>query len=192
MNKAVSLLSTGIDSPVASWLMKNQGVELTYLHLNTNPTDLKKVRQIKVKIDGNSSSELVIKDFMPDLKRIAENANRRLTCVLCKRAMYREAEALAKRIRAGYIVTGENLGQVASQTLENLSVLDNAVGIPVLRPLLCFDKKEAIDIARRIGTYDISVADTKGSACRFVPQNPATRANLEAVLREERKIFSVL
>ena len=182
--KAVSLLSTGIDSPVASWLMKEQGVDIVFLHLQTGKNNTDIVKRLKNRID--KGAKLVIKDFIPTLESITKNTERRLTCVLCKRAMYRDAKKLAKKEKAQYIITGESLGQVASQTLENLYVLDRAVSMPVLRPLLCYDKNKTIKIARKIGTYDISCENKTG--CAFVPKRPLTKARLDIVEREEARV----
>jgi tRNA uracil 4-sulfurtransferase len=184
MAKAIALISGGIDSPVACYLMKKKGMEIVYLHLKTKDADSAKARRLIDTFDKNA--KLIILDFVPTLTKIAEQANRRFTCVLCKRAMYREAEKLAKSENAKFIITGENLGQVASQTLENMAVLDAAVSIPVLRPLLCFDKKEIIRIAETIGTIDVS--NEENHRCAFVPDSPVTRAKLSLVLKLEENL----
>ncbi len=98
--------------------------------------------------------------------------------------MYRIAEKLAENEKVKFIITGENLGQVASQTLDNLAVLDNAINLPILRPLLCFDKNEIIDIAKSINTYELS----ENKKCQFVPRHPSTKAKLEIIEREELKL----
>jgi tRNA uracil 4-sulfurtransferase len=182
--KAIALISGGIDSPVACYLMKKKGMEIVYLHLRTTHSDSTKVRRLIDSFDKDA--KLIVVDFVPTLTKIAEQANRRFTCVLCKRAMYREAERLAKDENALYIITGENLGQVASQTLENMAVLDNAVTIPVLRPLLCFDKKDITKISETIGTINVSNEDNH--RCAFVPDSPVTRAKLSLVLKLEENI----
>jgi thiamine biosynthesis protein ThiI len=110
----------------------------------------------------------------------------RLTCVVCKRRMYRLAAALATEVGALGIVTGESLGQVASQTLDNLGVLDGAVDVPVYRPLIGLDKEEIIGIARRIGTFTPSIAPGRG--CRAVPDVAATKAALAEVAAIEAKV----
>jgi tRNA uracil 4-sulfurtransferase len=98
--------------------------------------------------------------------------------------MYRIAEKIAKEEKAKFIITGENLGQVASQTLDNLAVLEESVEIPVLRPLLCLDKEEIVSIAKEIGTYELA----KNIKCLFVPKRPTTKANLIKTKQEEEKI----
>ncbi|KON29542.1 hypothetical protein AC482_06300 [miscellaneous Crenarchaeota group-15 archaeon DG-45] len=117
------------------------------------------------------------------MDRIMDAPAPSLRCVLCKRSMYRVAAAFAARRRARGIVTGESLGQVASQTLDNLYVLDGAADMPVFRPLIGMDKVEIEDLARRIGTYDISARRVDG--CTAVPDRPTTRARLEEVAELE-------
>jgi thiamine biosynthesis protein ThiI len=182
--KAVALISGGIDSPVACYLMKKKGMEIIYLHLKTKNSDSIKVRRLIDSFDRGAKMAVI--DLVPTLTKIAEQANRRFTCVLCKRAMYREAEKFAKSEDATFIITGENLGQVASQTLENMAVLDNAVTIPVLRPLLCFDKKDITKIAETIGTINVSIEGN--NKCAFVPDSPVTRAKLSLVLKLEENL----
>ncbi len=177
--KAVILLSPGIDSPVAAHLMKEKGLELIGLNFfmdNHNAVDkIAKKLGIK-KVHYISHKEI--------LTQIKNNTNPKYTCLLCKRMMYRIAENLAKKENAKFIVTGENLGQVASQTLDNLAVLDNAVNTPILRPLLCFDKNEIIDIAKNISTYGLS----ENKKCLFVPRHPSTKAKLEIIEKEEPEL----
>jgi thiamine biosynthesis protein ThiI len=117
---------------------------------------------------------------------VRANCRPKLHCVLCKRFMYRVAEAIARKEGADVILTGESLGQVASQTLDNLMVLEQAVSMPVLRPLIGFDKEDTIKIAREIGTYDISSQRSVG--CPFVPRKPSTKAKIDEVIKEEGKI----
>lgn len=120
------------------------------------------------------------------LRAIVERAPRRLTCLLCKRGMYRIAGMVAAQEGALGIVTGEVLGQVASQTLANLRVLDAAIDLPVFRPLLGLDKVEVERIARRLGTYEVSAK--QAMPCAAAPKRPETRADLGRVLEAERKL----
>jgi len=118
------------------------------------------------------------------LKKIAEGAPRRFTCILCKRMMYRVAERIADKVGAQGLVTGEAIGEQASQTLQNLRVLDRAAErYPVHRPLLGFDKAETEGLARRIGTYEASARSVRG--CQAVPYKPATKAKLEQIVVAE-------
>ncbi len=115
-----------------------------------------------------------------------KHCERRFTCVLCKRLMYKAAAQLAETTKAKALVTGENLAQVASQTLDNLVANDDAVSLPLFRPLLCMDKEETIILAKKIGTYDLSIK--QAHACRFVPRKPATAAKSGVLVREEKRI----
>jgi len=178
--KLISLLSGGIDSPVATWMMMKRGCRIVALHAGNEKEMepiLKKLREY--------SHDIELKCF--DISGIQEKASEvagKFTCLICKRTMYRVAEILAKREHALGICTGESLGQVASQTIDNLKVLDNAASLPVYRPLIGMDKEETIAIAKRIGTFEH--ASTKG--CRFVPKKPATRADLAEIERLEAKM----
>ena len=111
-----------------------------------------------------------------------EEGLEKYTCVLCKRQMYRVAEEVAREEGAKGIVTGESLGQVASQTTDNLFVIDQACSIPVYRPLIGMDKVEIEEIARKIGTYEASILPVK--SCQAVPKKPITKAKLEDVFRD--------
>jgi len=178
--KLISLISGGIDSPVATWMMMKRGCRITALHFGEE----KEVRGILKRLK-EYSNDIELKCF--DLSDIQERASRgagKFTCLLCKRAMYRVAEILAEREFAHGICTGESLGQVASQTIENLEVLDSAVRLPVYRPLIGMDKEEIIAIAKKIGTYDLA----SKRRCRFVPRRPATRAELSRIEKMEVKL----
>ena len=132
--------------------------------------------------------ELVVRtdDYLARARALMRRSEERLTCVVCKRRMYRLAAAFAEEVGALGIVTGESLGQVASQTLDNLAVLDRAVDIPVFRPLIGLDKEEIIGIARRIGTFTPSIAPGRG--CRAVPDTAATKAVLAEVGEVEARV----
>ncbi len=175
--KAVALVSTGIDSPVAAYLMKKKGIDITLLHLQTVPD---KIWMEKIaKILGN---ELVIKEYAGYLEKVIKT-NRKNTCILCKRGMLRHGEIFAEEIGAKAIITGDNLGQVASQTLDNMATIDASVSLPVFRPLLCMDKNEITKIAKKIGTYDISKRSNE--PCPFVPKKPATTSAIPAIEHQE-------
>lgn len=179
--RAIVLLSNGIDSPVAAHLMKQKGLELIFLNLSMGKTNVDELKHTV-----SPSSPLIKVDFLRVIRNISKKANSKYTCLLCKRAMLREAEKVAEENGADCIVTGENLGQVASQTLDNMAVIESAVDLPVLRPLLCFDKNEIIEIARKIGTYEMSIK--KNGKCSFVPTNPATKAKLKIIECEETQL----
>ena len=113
------------------------------------------------------------------MQRITETEQPRFTCVMCKRSMYRIAQEFAKGNKAQAIITGESMGQVASQTLSNMYVLSSSIQLPILRPLVGLDKTEIEDIARVIGTYDLTAKSTEG--CKAVPEGPATRSRIEVI-----------
>jgi len=181
--KAILLLSGGIDSPVAGYLMKQRGMELIAVHMITALKHDKKIEELAEKIGVEKLHVVNIRELQQAYK---DKCNPRYHCLFCKRNMLRLAEQIAKQEKTGMIVTGESLGQVASQTLTNIAVLDKAVEMTIVRPLLSFDKEDAIRIARDIGTYDISIK--RQLDCPFLPPNPSTQAKLEKVEYEEKKI----
>lgn len=131
-------------------------------------------------------NEMYIFPNGPNLIEFIKLCERRLTCVLCRRMMLRVAERFADEIGAAALVTGESLGQVASQTLTNIRAEDATVKIPVFRPLIGLDKREIVDIARKIGTYETSIIPA--SCCSSNPRKPATKARLERVVAEDGKV----
>ncbi len=190
--KLVALVSGGIDSPVAAYLMMKKGFDVIPLTLDLQPfttaTTLERAIEVcgKVAQCTNREVSMYIVPHGQSLAEVMNKAPRRLTCVLCRRLMYRIGELVAGREGADALVTGESLGQVASQTLVNLAAEDQAVSIPVLRPLLGLDKVEIEKIAREIGTYKISIAPAM--CCPVPPRKPATRASVEEVLKAEEVI----
>jgi thiamine biosynthesis protein ThiI len=184
--RALVLLSSGIDSPVASWLMMKRGCEITHLYLDAGRwagTDVTAAaidnhRKLSLWCPGNPLPMVIVKNelLFDEMSRL--KIPPRFRCVICKRFMQRVAGSLMAKEGAQAIVTGENLGQVASQTLANLSVISDAVTVPVLRPLITYDKEETITLARRIGTFDARPGDL---ACRAVPKMPATAAEVGEV-----------
>ena len=191
--RLVSLFSGGIDSPVAAWLMMKRGAEVLPLFMDQRPhvgeSYVDRVERVFKAVERHVPSEgfgLHVAPFGEIMDRIMEASKPSLRCVLCKRSMYRVAAAFAAERRARGIVTGESLGQVASQTLDNLYVLDGAAGMPVLRPLIGLDKVEIEKLAREIGTYDISARSVDG--CTVVPDRPATRARPEQVAELEEEL----
>lgn len=187
----VALLSGGIDSPVAAWLMMKRGCRVVLVHLDAKPYSDARARAMaaaRALSDWAAGGKMAmyVVPYGEVLRAIVERAPTRLTCLLCKRGMYRIAEMVAAREGALGIVTGEVLGQVASQTLANLRVLDAAVDLPVFRPLLGLDKVEVEGIARRLGTYELSTE--QAMPCTAAPKRPETRADLGRVLEAERKL----
>jgi len=191
--KVLSLLSSGIDSPVASWLAMKRGCEVTHLHVDggrwaggdVRTTAIENHRRLSLWCPGTDLVMVVLnaESFYDRMEELHVPA--RLRCVLCKRFMLRAAGMLCEREGAQAIITGENLGQVASQTLANLAVISDATQVPVLRPLITYDKGETITLARKIGTFSGQQGDL---ACRAVPRMPATAAARSAVTESESGI----
>lgn len=184
--RALALISSGIDSPVAAWLMKGRGLDIAGIHFDNRPfTDARQITKTKRICGVVGIRKLYIVKHGLGMADAVAKINRRFTCLICRRLMFRVAERIAEKEGCDFLVTGENLGQVASQTLDNLTVCSKAVKIPILRPLLCCDKQEIVDMAKRIGTYEISIEPP--GCCRLVPHKPATRASSKAVEKEEAK-----
>ena len=184
--RVVVLLSSGIDSPVAAYLMMKRGCEVVALHCNNDPFSGPKVTelfnqlvdQLNIYAKGNPIQKRVI-DYGEYLQAAKENAPEKMTCVLCKSGMYHIAEKLAQKLGADAIVDGSSVGQVASQTLSNILATRYGVDMPILSPLIGLDKEEITAIAKEIGTFEISKIDDGG--CSAVPRYPETRADLERV-----------
>ncbi|AEG17997.1 tRNA uracil 4-sulfurtransferase ThiI [Methanobacterium paludis] len=203
--RLIALVSGGIDSPVASYLMMKRGCDLTILNFNNCPYtsgSSEKVVKIYEKLkeySAGSDLRLYQVNYGDFLKKCKDEAPERMTCVLCKSGMYQIAEKLAKRENALAIVDGSSVGQVASQTLPNILATRYSTSIPVLSPLIGLDKLEIAEIGKKIGTYDISILPDSG--CKAAPKHPETNAVLEKVLEvkkainmdeETEKVFSSL
>jgi thiamine biosynthesis protein ThiI len=190
--KLVALISSGIDSPVAAYLLSKKTDELILLHADNRPfTDDREIEKfitlakyLKTMVSSKLSAYLLPHGQTLEAYKI--HCNNKYTCVVCKRMMLRYAEAFARKEQAEAVIMGDSLGQVASQTLQNLRVVEQAVSIPILRPLIGFDKEDTIKIAKQIGTFDLSIAPAEG--CAAVPMKPSTQARLEHILAEEQKI----
>jgi thiamine biosynthesis protein ThiI len=194
--KIVSLFSGGIDSPVAAWLMMKRGCKVIPIYFDNAPyTDQSTLNRAMsvIKILREYATQdrfyMYVVSHGKTLEKVINYAPRNLTCLLCKRTLYRVATAIAKRERARGIVTGESLGQVASQTLDNLMILNESTNLPVYRPLIGQNKLEIEEIAKKIGTYETS--STNVTSCGAVPEKPVTRAKLERVKSAEEVINSI-
>ncbi|HTT25858.1 MAG TPA: hypothetical protein VMH90_02695 [Thermoplasmata archaeon] len=192
MSRGVMLMSGGIDSPVAMDQLLRQGHDLTAVHLDNRPfTDdsplAKVVDHVKVLAQRHGRAiPLYVLPHGPTQITLMRSTDRHVGCVLCRRFMWRTAEKIAEREMATFLVTGESLGQVASQTLSNMRTATIAVKLPIIRPLIGFDKLEIEAAAREIGTYEISTRP--GLCCQAVPDRPATRSNLVQILGEEERL----
>jgi thiamine biosynthesis protein ThiI len=191
--KLVGLFSGGIDSAVGLWLVMKRGSPVVPLYFDIQPFTNEKTTKRALKVAAvlldwavGFPRKVYIIQHGENLKQIMET-NRKYSCLLCKRMMYRIAELLAEQFGAQGIVTGEAIGEQASQTLTNLRVLSASITKhPVHRPLLGFDKEETEAIARKIGTYRFS--SKKAGTCTAAPYQPSTKAKLEEVLKAEKKL----
>jgi len=188
--KVVCLLSGGIDSPVAAYRLLRRGCQVMYVHFHSFPhttsESQEKVRRIlRVLAAYQLDARLFLIPFAEVQREIVAYAPPTLRVVAYRRFMMRIAEKIALREGAGALVTGDNLGQVASQTLENLRTISAAVSLPIFRPLIGDDKEEIMEAARRIGTYEISIQPDQDCCSMFVPRHPETMASLEAAEKAE-------
>jgi tRNA uracil 4-sulfurtransferase len=191
--KVIVLLSGGIDSPVAAWKMIKRGCTAVYVHFHsfpyTNKESQEKARQIvKLLCSYALRSKIYLVPFAEIQKRIMVDTPPETRVILYRRYMMRIAEQIARREKARVLVTGDSVGQVASQTIENIDVISRAVPMPILRPLIGDDKLEIVDVARRIGTYDISILPDQDCCSLFVPKHPETKANLMQVEHSEARL----
>jgi thiamine biosynthesis protein ThiI len=191
--RVLALLSGGIDSPVAAWRLMKRGCTVVFAHFHAFPlqdhTTIDKARELARRLTRwQYRSRLLLVPFGPVQQTIVAVAPAPLRVVLYRRFMVRIAEALAARKKAKALVTGESLGQVASQTLDNMSVIDEAARGPILRPLVGMDKDEITVQARRIGTFDISTLPDQDCCQLFVPRHPATSAKPAEVRAAEEAL----
>ena len=188
--RVVALISGGIDSPVATYRMMRRGCLVTFVHFHGAPfldrRTQDKTREIVTLLTRfQYVSRLYMVAFGEIQQEVVVNVPAQYRVLLYRRLMARIAEHLAGLEGARALVTGESLGQVASQTLENLTVIEEAVKLPVLRPLIGMDKEEISEDAREIGTYEISIQPDQDCCTLFVPRHPATRATMEEIGRAE-------
>jgi thiamine biosynthesis protein ThiI len=191
--KVVVLLSGGIDSPVAAWKMIKRGCMPVFVHFHsfpyTNKESQEKARQIaRLLADYSLKAKVYLVPFAEIQRRIMVETPVDTRVILYRRYMMRLAEQIARREKARVLVTGDSVGQVASQTIENIDVISRAVTMPILRPLIGDDKIEIVEVARRIGTYDISILPDQDCCSLFVPKHPETKANLTEIENSEARL----
>ena len=191
--RAVSLLSSGIDSPVASYKIMKRGVTLSFVHFHSQPyTNRNSQRNteelVQILTRYQYKSRLFVVPFVDIQRHIMEFGMESYRVVLYRRSMLRIAEAIARQEGAQALVTGDNVGQVASQTLANMRAIEEVTLLPVLRPLAGDNKEEIIIQARAIGTYETSIEPYEDCCTVFVPKHPETRADLEKVHACEEKM----
>ncbi len=191
--KIVGLLSAGIDSPVAAWRMIRRGAVIVGVHFSgrpqTNDLSERLVEEIGRSLESTGGlGRIYVVPFGDLQKEISLHAPPDLRVLLYRRLMVRVAEAIASVERAKALVTGESLGQVASQTLDNIAAVDDAATLPVLRPLVGNDKLEIIGEARAIGTYEISTQEHDDCCTLFMPRTPETHATVDQVHAGESEL----
>ncbi len=179
--KAVALLSSGIDSPVAIYLMLKKGFEITPIHFRQSSKKESQVLELCETLSkyGKLNDPIILDAYeeqAPVFSKLAEIGKAKYTCLFCKWLMLRKACRVGHETGAKAIITGDSLGQVASQTLDNLLIISSASDLPVLRPLIGLDKEEIVRIAREIGTFELSTAPEE--PCPFVPEHPIIRGSL--------------
>ena len=191
--RLVALLSGGIDSPVAAWRMMRRGCTVTFVHFHSYPflsrASQDKARQLVHHLCRYQlSAKLQLVPFGEIQRQITLSVPSALRVIVYRRLMLRIAERLATRIGASGLVTGDVVGQVASQTLENMSATGAAVRSPVFRPLVGMDKDEITSQAERLGTYEISIQPDEDCCTLFTPRHPITRARVEEIEAAERAL----
>lgn len=192
-NKAMLMLSGGIDSPVAGYLAMKRGIKLDAVYFEAIPhTSIearnKVIELTKKLVSYTDHINLHIVNFTPIQEEIYKKANPNYCITIMRRMMYRIMENLAKKNGALAIVNGESIGQVASQTLTSMNVINSVTNIPIIRPVSCLDKLEIIDIARRIDTYETSILPYEDCCTVFVPRHPIINPKLEDSINMEEKI----
>ena len=190
---AVSMLSGGIDSPVSTWMTAKRGVHIIPVHFFSVPytSELAKQKVIdlaRILAPWCGRMKLEIVPFTHIQEEIRDKCPEEYFTVIMRRFMTRICERIALRDNCGAIVTGESLGQVASQTMQAMAVTQEPVKIPVLRPLVCMDKREIIEIARKIGTFETSILPYEDCCTVFTPRHPRTKPRLEDVVEAERPL----
>lgn len=189
--KVACLISGGIDSPVAAYRMMKRGCRALFIHFSGRPlvsrASEEKVRDLAQTLTAHQyQSRLYVVPFGEIQREIVAQAPAPFRVVLYRRLMLRIAEELARREQCWGLVTGDSLGQVASQTPENLSVIQEATGLPILRPLIGMDKVEITDQAQRIGTFSTSIEPDQDCCSLFTPPHPSTKTRLDDIRKVER------
>jgi thiamine biosynthesis protein ThiI len=191
--KVACLISGGIDSPVAAYRMIKRGCNACFVHFSGRPlvsraSEEKVCDLVQILTAYQYESRLYVIPFGEIQREIVLNTPAPFRVVLYRRMMLRIAEAFARRESCWGLVTGDSLGQVASQTPENLSVVEEVTGLPLLRPLIGMDKLEIMDDARRLGTYDTSIEEDQDCCKLFTPPYPSTKTRLDVLLHIERSL----
>lgn len=190
--KACLLISGGIDSPVSGYMIGKRGVSLCAVHFYSYPYTSERAKEKVIelaKIVGRYSGgiKLMIVPFTDIQLAIGEHCREELSTVIMRRSMMRIAERAARRNGCSALITGESVGQVASQTMQALYCTDSAVNLPVFRPLIGMDKMEVVAIARKIGTFETSILPYEDCCTVFTPKHPKTRPSLSELIEQEKR-----
>ena len=188
--KGMVLLSGGIDSPVAAWMMAKRGMLIEAVHFHSYPYTSQRAQEKVEELAGIVASycgnfKMHVINLLPIQEQIVQNCPEEETTILVRRFMMRIAEKIAEKNKAMMLITGENLGQVASQTAEALVVTDACVKMPVMRPLIAMDKVDIMDKAEEIGTFETSIQPYEDCCTVFLPKHPTTKPKLERILESE-------
>lgn len=191
--KGLVLLSGGIDSPVAAWMMAKRGMVIEAIHFHSYPytsqraqEKVKELTQIVASYCGKIKMHIV--NLLPIQEEIVQKCPQNETTILVRRFMMRIGQEIARRNGCMMLITGENLGQVASQTAEGIVVADAVVKIPVMRPLIGMDKVDIMDLAREIGTYEKSIEPYEDCCTVFLPKHPTTKPKLDRIEKSEEAL----
>ena len=188
--KGLILMSGGIDSPVAAFMMAKRGMNIEAVHFHSYPYTSQRAQKkvedlVKVLAGYMGTVRMHVINLLPIQEQIVQNCPEDETTLLVRRFMMRIAEQIALKNHDMMLITGEDLGQVASQTAEALVVTDSVVSMPVMRPLIAMDKVDIMDKAREIGTYDISIQPYEDCCTVFLPKHPVTKPKLERIEKSE-------
>ena len=191
--RAMLLLSGGIDSPVAGYMIAKRGVCIDAVHFYSYPYTSERAREKVIDLarqisEYSGSMTLHLVPFTDIQLSIYDNCPKAETTVIMRRLMMKIADRIARRTGAQALITGESIGQVASQTIESLTVTNDAASLPVFRPLIGFDKDEIVSYAKRIGTFETSIQPFEDCCTIFVPQHPVTKPSLDRILLSERVV----
>lgn len=188
--RAMSLLSGGIDSPVATWMVAKRGMEVEAVHFHSYPftsersqEKVKDLAKILAKYCGRVRLHKV--NILEIQKAIGENCNEEESTILSRRFMMRIAQRLSEKRHCDALITGESIGQVASQTIQGLTCTNAVVDLPVFRPLIAMDKSDIVDIAKKIGTFETSIVPEEDCCSVFSPRKPITKPRLEKIEKSE-------
>ncbi len=191
--KAISLISGGIDSPVASFLAMKRGLNIVFVHFHSYPqtsySSINKVKElVKILSRYQGKSKLYCVSISEAQKEVALNVSQKLRVIFYRKIMIKIAQEIAKKERSQTLVLGDSIGQVASQTIENMKIIEHNTDCLIIRPLVCMDKMEIVKRAQEIKTFDVSIIPYDDFCARFLPKSPETKAKKAEVLLEEKKI----